>query len=174
MIIPAVYLLTDWEVFDFLKDKMSRVEADERLDGSWHIFFPVLFDYPLGVPAEIYVGRDSFGGGSVNQAYREFGGYDPHNIFMTAALFYGVISAISLLAFFVVTVTQAYKCLKNYGKRAYREDVILLSLVIGAIAALITHSWFHNASILMGEMRGWIWFGFAQGLLSNMRRTANQ
>jgi len=73
-----------------------------------------------------------------------------------------------------VTIFQGYLGLKRYGKNAVREDVILLVLAIGAIIALFVHSWFHNASILLGEMREWIWFGFAQGLLGNVRRAAIQ
>ena len=135
---------------------------------------PVILEYPLGIPAEIYDKRDSYAGEALNQVYRGNAGYDPHNIFLTIALFYGFFAVFGLFAFYIVTIVQAYLGLKRYGKNAVREDVILLVLAIGAISALLVHSWFHNASILLGEMRGWIWFGLAQGLLGNVRRSASR
>ena len=173
-IIPLMYSLTDWAVFDFFKEKISKVESDARVEGAWRLFMPVIFEYPLGIPAEIYEQRDSYAGDALNQVYRGNAGYDPHNIFLTVAIFYGFFGAFGLLSFYVVTIFQGYLGLKRYGKNAVREDVILLVLAIGAIIALFVHSWFHNASILLGEMRGWIWFGFAQGLLGNVRRAAIQ
>ncbi len=171
LIIPMMYWLTDWGIFEFFKDKMSNVESDERIEGSWQLFMPIIFDYPLGVPAEIYNARDYYGG-SISKAYSAFGGYDPHNVFLTSAIFYGVFASLALFIFYIVTLGQTYLGIKRFSRKAYKEDSILLILTMGAIIALITHSWFHNASIILGEMRGWIWFGFSQGLLNNMRRTA--
>jgi O-antigen ligase len=94
----------------------------------------------------------------------------PHNLFLTASGYYGIIGGVALFLIYMSTfknALQAARDIKNSALMGYRRWLFIL---VSANIGVIGHGLFHNASILLGEMRAWIWIGSLWGVLMFLRR----
>lgn len=138
------------------------------MGGTWSIFLPTILEYPLGIPLAMRQAamEDKLARNSQYLAYQKVmaqtGGYDPHNILLTTALFYGIPAAIALFSIYVSPFLKLPKIFRSSNTVAKKWFIAFFS----ANLAVFIHSWFHNASILFGEMRNWIWLGGMLGLMS--------
>ena len=150
--------------------KYTNVLEDGRISGAWSVFIPLITHEPLGIPG--YTGSDftstritTGSEVSVNKALKANKGYDPHNFILTTMLFYGIPAGLSLLFIYVVVIYKGIHALKIIVRRTPDNiNSVLLIALVSANIALVIHAWFHNANLVMGEMRGWFWLGGVLGL----------
>ncbi|WP_200375704.1 O-antigen ligase family protein [Thiocystis violacea] len=153
------------DILERIGSKAERISEDTRLLSNWAIFYPVIVEYPLGVPGAIIKeakARGVVGFGSrniVEKAYEANYGYDPHNMLLTTAVYYGWVSAICLVFFFISLFLRGINFLRKDRNTNNKLYGIYALLALGALTAIIVHSWFHNANLALGEMRGWFWVG---------------
>jgi hypothetical protein len=137
------------------------------MGGTWSYFLPSIVAYPFGIPASLFNFKDGKiswekGRSTLKKAFTKTKGYDPHNFILTAALHYGVITAVSLLLFYCLMFKQFFLAIIKNKNDLYASYLIILSAIN---IAYICHCWFHNASIVLGEMRVWVWVGLNMGLI---------
>lgn len=161
-------LIIDLSFLGVLDHFLRNYKTDMRMGGTWLIFLPTILEYPLGIPLAMRQAamEDKIAKNSQYLAYQKVmtqtGGYDPHNILLTTALFYGIPAAIALFSIYVSPFFKLPIVLRSKNPIAKKWFVAFFS----ANLAVFIHSWFHNASILFGEMRNWIWLGGMLGLIS--------
>lgn len=155
MLVLSVYAATarDAELFQ-----------DARITSTWQAYFPLIWRNPIGLTGgadllEALTQADSLNNASlVRGPWGEI--ISPHNLLLTIGISYG---PSAMLALFVLYVTafrdglRASSFLKNAG---HVTSALLIIVLLAANIAIVAHSWFHNASIALGEMRNWVWLGF--------------
>jgi hypothetical protein len=164
-IIFLMFSLVNNSVFDGIINKAGKIDSDMRTAGTWSIFMPVLLEYPLGVPKDVrdieHTSHSAVGGHSkknYEEAMRKTDGYDPHNIFITAAVYFGLPVAFLMAIFYMNILYGAFKLVMKNRLSDVNDINLLIFLVINL--SIVIHGWFHNASIVFGEMRLWFWLGF--------------
>lgn len=150
----------------------SPLFEDLRLMETWITYVPILFAFPLGRPD--FLAWDDL----IYEAYSDsiylpasvqsFMGQviAPHNLFLTTGMAYG---PLAMVALFILYASMLFNGLKVFRRMAHDGDIQLavwVLVLIAANVAVLIHSWFHNASIAVGEMRSWLWVGL---LLSQAR-----
>jgi hypothetical protein len=83
----------------------------------------------------------------------------PHNLLLTTGVSFGPFAALALGVLYWVALRDGKIALKISYHQGDLLNAFWVLLFLVANVAIITHSWFHNASIAMGEMRNWLWFG---------------
>ena len=172
IVLFSIVYFTKENIFKGIIHKTEQIGSDMRTEGTWSIFLPVIIEYPFGVPKSV-IGKEQSNklkiiGGYSNKNYKEAmkqtQGYDPHNLIITAAVYFGVPVAILLLTFYINLFFVGYKeiflCRKDFNKHA-----IYVLILFSTNLALVVHAWFHNASIIFGEMRLWFWVGLLIGYI---------
>lgn len=145
-------------------EKAGRAEGDMRLGKTWNLFIPIIIDNPLGISELVFdealerVGLYNPEVEKYRSVLYQTGGHAPHNIILTTALFLGIPLMLLMVLFYGSVITKSFKAIKLKPKD-HPQIVLKLIIVTGAIFGLFFHSWFHNANIFYGEMRGWIWIG---------------
>ena len=164
----ALMASSEYEGLDRLSIKMDEVETDYRAGKNWPLFLPVIMANPWGVPRSAYdaefIGRaqNDRAVQMYNKAIRENAGYEPHNFFLTSSIYLGLPAALAFGLFYVLALYRAGRVLISCHSSAQESWYLLCAL--GANIALFVHASFHNASPLLGEMRGWMWLGFLVAL----------
>lgn len=137
---------------------------DVRITTTWLSYFPVIWRHPLGIPggADILTALDSAGSYETVQTLIERAGrvIAPHNLLLTTGVSYGPLAMLALLTLYWSALRKAMRSLRAARRHGNFGQAAWILLFITANLAVITHSWFHNASIAMGEMRNWLWLGF--------------
>tara|TARA_B110000879_G_scaffold202769_1_gene279544 strand:- start:2741 stop:4048 length:1308 start_codon:yes stop_codon:yes gene_type:complete len=161
---------TNLSLISKLTNKIDEAMIDGRITDTWTIFIPLIIDKPFGVSSSEREGRD----GSVNmgsnlsasETLKENNGYDPHNFIMTTMLYFGIPAGLSLLGIYLAVIYKGAKTasLIMYGSVLDNTKAVLLLCLVSSNVALIIHAWFHNANLVVGEMRGWFWIGAVLGL----------
>ena len=151
--------------------KDTGVFRDIRIGATWQFYIPYIWHNPLGMPNGI----------NMVQALRELSLADnlsliltetgiiisPHNLLLTTGISYG---PLAMLALAVLYITALYDSRRAFLALKHAKDSTAASWILLLIAvnvSIIAHSWFHNASIAIGEMRNWLWLG----LLLTVART---
>lgn len=165
-----------------LQDKSKQAEEDMRMGATVTQFGPVILQYPLGIPGPVLDLERHLRTPSnsamrnttkeLKEAFVMSRGYDPHNLFLSIGLYYGLPGIMVLGVIYFVLIGKAIVVLR--GVRSSNIEMVSVLVVIFLVAnvGLLIHASFHNASILAGEMRGWIWIG-ALGILSKMQEEQN-
>jgi hypothetical protein len=179
---PGRVLLVGYLTFTFVSLSLYYVLTareqialdDVRITTTWLSYFPVIWRHPLGVPdgADILTALDSAGSYEATQALIARAGRvtAPHNLVLTTGLSYGPMAMLALLTLYWSALLRGMRSLRVTRRRGNFGQAAWILLFIAANLAVITHSWFHNASIAMGEMRNWLWLGL---LLATCRLTGN-
>lgn len=146
----------------------ASASGDMRTGGTWSLFMPVILDYPLGIPAELRSIALENKLATTPEAlafkhlFQSSGGYDPHNILLTSAFFWGIPAAIVLL---ILCLYFPFKGLQTARRFPQHPLTNLLVAAIFANIAFFIHAWFHNSNHFYGEMRIWFWFGLMVALI---------
>lgn len=139
------------------------ISQDARVGATWIAYMPLVASNPLGLSPDSPKVREFLGarkmlGIQLDAASALEGlAVNPHNAFMTTSVNFGWIPGIVLLLLYLY---PAALLLRSYRRAASPESRLWASAALGAIAGFAIHSSFHNSSILIGEMRNWIWIGF--------------
>ncbi len=168
--IPLFFLMSSpQEILEDIKDKFEKVEQDGRLTETWSRFIPLVLNKPMGYGEQTYDNMrhrlSNSDSAELARAFEQNSGYAPHNFLLTISIFYGLPAAFATLLLYLLFVKMAFSAATESFKMGYRDKAIFLYQLVGANLALFIHGWFHNASIVMGEMRSWIWLGFIMGLV---------
>lgn len=164
----ALMVSSELEGLDRLSAKVVATEHDYRVGKNWSRFLPVILANPWGVPRGAYDAE--FDGRTRNdravqlyrKAIRANAGEDPHNFFLTACLYVGLPAALAFGLFYLLALYRAGWVL--VFRRSSTPEGWYLLCALGANIALFVHASFHNASPILGEMRGWLWLGFLVAL----------
>jgi len=140
---------------------------DVRLYRTYATYVPIIVAHPLGL-AEGLEPRERFQG-ALERAEQRLGirveeeiarpalSIAPHNMFLTVGWTTGWIGLGSLVAIYFYCLTRSFRSARSTG---LPPPIRLLQVALFAgIVALLIHGTFHNASILLGEMRNWFYFG---------------
>jgi len=154
---------------DKIQEKSEQTDQDVRMGTTFSLFGPVILQYPLGIPATVLEldrhQRTPSNSAMRNttkelkQAFLMSEGYEPHNLFLTVGLYYGAPGIAALGIFYWVLIGQAIGVLRRTRLRDQHNLSVLVMVLLATNAGLLIHASFHNASIFIGEMRGWIWIG---------------
>jgi O-antigen ligase len=164
VLIFSVFAAINNSAFDGIINKAGKIDSDMRTGGTWSIFMPVLMEYPLGVPKDVrdleHSNRSSIGGHSkknYEEAMRRTEGYDPHNIFITAAVYFGIPVAVLMVFLYLSLLYGAFRQILRRKLTDIYDVYLMIFFIINC--SILIHGWFHNASIVFGEMRLWFWLG---------------
>ena len=168
---------------DRLYDKSKQAEQDMRMGATFTLFTPVILQYPLGIPEsvlnlEIHLRTPSNSAmrnttKELKEAFVMSEGYEPHNLFLSIGLRYGVPGIIALGVIYYVLINRAVIVLRRIHPSSKPRISVLVVIFLVANVGLLVHAFFHNASILAGEMRGWIWIGVLS-ILTKMQGEQNR
>ena len=159
-------------ILDKFEHKTAQSSEDMRLTATWRLFLPVILRHPLGIPQSVHEQADTSVGYGVSEeqqfqdVLRQTHGQDPHNWVLTTGLILGIPGMIALLGFVISMLWRASRAIKTFRMSGDSRAAVLTLLFLSANVALLVHAWFHNASILLGEMRGWLWVGALMGLIA--------
>lgn len=152
----------------------TAISHDARIFSTYRSYIPIILTNPMGLPGGAStIETLEEAGSSFGVLLERTGGkmIAPHNLFLTTGVAYGPFAAIALFLLYASALhmgKKAFIASRNSGN-VMEASWILLMLSVNI--AIIAHSWFHNASIAMGEMRNWFWFGF---LLSSVKFQNNK
>ena len=91
--------------------------------------------------------------------YREAAQIDPHNIFISAFLYGGIIGGLSIIVILIMQVREGLRFISRYVNYDQSKNTKLIFLL--AYGAYIANSLFHNHSIVNGSCTAWIlWAAF--------------
>jgi hypothetical protein len=158
-------------ILDQISNKVEGSNIEGRLTGTWSSFVPAILQHPFGVPEEqVLAAKERALNGfsprnELEKAYWMNQGNHPHNWFLTAAINYGITAAICLALFIVSLYAKGIRYLHSQRVGRLNADGVYIVGCLAALTALLVHSWFHNASLVLGEMRGWIWVGLIAGAM---------
>ena len=82
----------------------------------------------------------------------DHGGRPPHNILFNAFVYGGIASFIAIVS---VLIIQAKSCVKIYFSPVFKDNYVVL-ITICAFAVFTINSFFHNQSIVTGELMPWL------------------
>ncbi len=157
-----ILIILNNNIFDGIINKTEKVKNDMRTAGTWEVFYPVISKYPFGVPENVrnMDGKSIIGGNSTKEykvAMKKTDGYDPHNLLITTAVYFGLPAAILLFIFYLNIFYGAFK--QVFRWKLVNKSHIYHLIFLAANIAILIHGWFHNANIFFGEMRLWFWLG---------------
>lgn len=144
------------------------VSSDARLGATLLAYFPIIAVNPLGLPLDADFFSELLRAESIlkirlsdNVAVSGLA-QAPHHFVLTAALYYGWIAAIALVVIYGQAFLLSLRALRTLPFQS-EERPLVIALFAGT-AGLIVHSFFHNSSLVQGEMRGWIALGLMNGV----------
>jgi hypothetical protein len=139
------------------------VFQDVRLIATWQAYLPVIWQNPWGVPGGVNLAEsiDQAGMSQDISMLQRKGNMviAPHHFLLTTGITYGVVAMLALLVLYLTALWKGYRSLLLFHRSGQMVEALWVTLLISANLAVIGHSWFHNASIAMGEMRNWLWLG---------------
>lgn len=150
------------------------ITADPRIYATWVTYLPMVLMHPFGVPHDVALGD------LAARAHRFFGldpdpflvanalSIAPHNAFLSVGVQYGWVGAVVVLVMYVHALRQASALSRL--RSIPDGSRVLAAGILSATIALLVHMSFHNASIVMGEMRNWLYLGLLIGLCEMSRR----
>lgn len=145
---------------------------DVRLYGTWVTYLPLVIMHPTGVGTdeslydEVFAAQAELGLQVDQRVVSDALSIAPHNAFLTAGVELG------WAAIFVLALIY-FNCWRN-GRRALRLAAdpgprVLVVALLACIPAILVHMSFHNASLLQGEMRNWLYLGMLSGFAVHLR-----
>ena len=140
---------------------VSAFDDPRALFKNWSDFIPIIYRRPFGLITDanlVNINNDYYFPYYGN-IMSEINIFKPHNLFLTTGIYYGIPAALGLLFLYLSIFINGLKAIK---RAFYRGNIVdgywIISLFIANLAIFV-YSWFHNASIAMGEMRNWLWLG---------------
>ncbi len=171
VLVVLAFMAVSMVFSEFETKRQGGVTKDARLVQTWSTFMPIIMDYPLGLPVDSETLRKSPHMSEYQTARLAFarnGWYDPHNIFMTTAVSFGVPAAVAQIWLYFSVVWRAIRVRPPaIGNRRSPEWIVVKALAAANIAIFI-HSWFHNPNLATVEMRNWFWVGACAMLASHL------
>jgi hypothetical protein len=170
MVVVAIVSFGD-HLFDYIrKDRnVNETFADARIVRTWSVYAPLVTCHPTGhtfgytdKAKEIARVRKTLGIRIRRGRNRDVLVMAPHNQFLTAGVKLGWLGFVGLAATYFNTLRLGLKGARNWSINSLGRTEF--TAVTAALVALFVHAWFHNASIYMGEMRGWLFFGMVFAL----------
>lgn len=154
----------------------GAIGADTRLGATPIAYSAVVITHPLGVPPDVRPG-DALARSSEALGTTRFRSSDPgtaiapHNAPLTVAYTFGWLPAAALL---VIWVSPSRSAVQLWRDRGLSLGDRRMMLAFGAaMAAMIVHGLFHNASPILGEVRGWLIPGIIAGYTKTAVMAAN-
>lgn len=142
------------------------VLEDHRLFATWIVYIPTMFEFPLGRPAFVSLDdllyqayADASAVPEIAQSLLTWQTIAPHNLFLTTGMAYGPLAVLALLFLYASMLGGGLKSVRYYAEKGDVVSAVWVLVFIAANVAVLVHSWFHNASIAVGEMRSWLWVG---------------
>lgn len=142
----------------FLRGSRSLPLQDARFVETWRAYLPVIWSNPLGVPHGADLVSVLELEPSIQAAFSSRL-IAPHNLLLTTGLAFGPIAALALVVLYGTSLVSGLRSFRSWWDVGQISQALWLLALVAANAAIIAHSWFHNASIAMGEMRNWLWLG---------------
>ncbi len=141
----------------------TEILEDTRFLVTWRAYLPIIWNNPLGLPggADLIQAMDQSGTIEHALALERSGGriIAPHNLLLTTGVSYGPVAAVALFFLYFSAFRDARRAFVAFQHQGCSRESLWVVLLIAVNVAIFTHSWFHNASIAMGEMRNWLWVG---------------
>jgi hypothetical protein len=168
--LPIVVALGSIALGYIVTIRKVAVFEDLRLFSTWIIYIPTMFEFPLGRPFFVALDdllyqtyADASAVPEIAQVFMAGQIIAPHNLFLTTGMAYGPLAALSLLFLYASMLWSALRSFRWFVKKKDVVSAVWVSVFIAANIAVMTHSWFHNASLAVGEMRSWLWVGLLLG-----------
>ncbi len=153
------------------------VLEDLRLIANWVVYVPALIEFPLGrqdilaFDDLLYQAHPVAGASEIVDSFMSRSIIAPHNLFLTTGMEYGLIAMLAFIFLYVSLFVSGLKGFRQFAKKGEIISAVWVLVFIAANIAVFVHSWFHNASLAVGEMRNWLWVGL---LLSQARVALEQ
>jgi hypothetical protein len=144
--------------------KYSEVSTDSRLGENWKIFIPWIIKYPLGIPIN-KAERSNKTRDDLYFAFKEHEGVAPHNFLLIVTFAFGIPAGLAYAMFYVSIFLRAIFLINRLVRSDHSSQAIIPVVLLSANASIVIHSWFHNASLIQGEMRAWFWVGALMGCI---------
>lgn len=145
------------------------IEDDARFGDTWKAYVPIIAANVFGNAIDLNKYIDLIDADSLynlTSQNRRSEPIWPHNIILTTGLIIGLPGIFSIFTIYYVLFKRALLAAKKARLLGmHLEEMWLLALIASNIGVL-THCWYHNGNILLGEMRNWIWIGALWGLTS--------
>jgi len=137
---------------------------DERLWITYRSYINVILTNPIGIPHEenLIGAIDEASGYKYGTLLITKSGVviKPHNIFLTTSVYYGPLAGIAFIIMYFSGLLKGRRAYLNNLSFGHEREACLSLLLFVANLSILSHSWFHNNSLVMGEMRNWLWYGF--------------
>ena len=151
----------------------TEIRQDGRILATWQTYIPVILKNPIGLGAEedVILEIDRAGSIEYSDALERKGGQliAPHNLLLTTGISYGPLAALSLFILYATAFRYGRRAFIKLGRLNHRRAAFWILLMISVNVAIVAHSWFHNASIALGDMRNWFWIGLLVHSSSQIR-----
>ena len=149
----------------------ATIIQDARIFASYEVYLPVILNNPLGIPknvSKIDVFEDI--GSSYSEIQEKLGGsvIAPHNLFLTTGVTFGPVAAVALFILYFSALYQGRHTFNLLLRTNLISEAFWILILVSANICIITHSWFHNANLAIGEMRNWLWLGMLFGALQSV------
>jgi len=138
------------------------ITEDVRIYLTWHAYLPIILKNPMGFGEVEF--RKKIEMAETNEYLTELKIkmerlIAPHNLFLTTGVTYGLLAALSLLFFYGSIFINGMRTYSKLRQSGNTRAALWILLLISVNLAIFIHSFFHNASIAIGEMRNWLWIG---------------
>ncbi|MFH1118146.1 MAG: O-antigen ligase family protein [Pseudomonadota bacterium] len=142
------------------------VFEDARITATWSAYLPVIVNNPVGLPlASSMLEAISNANAEADERMKGKDGriISPHNLLLSCGLSYGPFGSLGLILIYASAFVRGLRALRLFRRDHRSVDAAWVLVLMAANAAVLSHCWFHNASIALGEMRNWLWLGFLAG-----------
>jgi len=149
----------------------EEVFSDMRILTNWKAYLPIVLTHPVGLPGNIDL-TETLGQINTNDSIQQMERSSsrvlaPHNIILSTGITLGPLAAAALVALYGSCLIMGIRGLRAFRSAGHKGEAFWISVFLAVNIAIITHSWFHNASIAMGEMRNWLWVGLLQTVVTH-------
>jgi hypothetical protein len=162
LILAGLLIISGLIIFTFASRKTDLIQ-EVRLLETWRYYLPVIMANPIGLSgcADMIEAFDSIHTDDSFFALQSSEGklLAPHNLILTTGVAFGPIAAVALIVLYGTILNAGRKRFSLLYLSSNYVEAFWVLILIAANISIIGHSWFHNASIAVGEMRNWIWLG---------------
>jgi hypothetical protein len=169
LLAPLAIVFAGWFV---LSSGKTEVVEDARLYATYAVYLPLIITNPIGVSdtdvthlATFFESQEALGLDLPLETVLLGTAIAPHNGFMAAGIRYGWVGVLVAASLFGAAMLRTRASINADSMRMLPETHLQVAL-LGALVALLVHVWFHNMSILTGDMRNWLPFGLVFGCLN--------
>ncbi len=139
------------------------LESDARMSDTWAAYLPIAIAHPFGIGINPTLSKNLQALGEAEvllsikidaEVATKALAIAPHNAWLTVARDYGWIGMIALFGIYLLVFLRGLGTLRH--PRLDPSERIIIAGLMGGLISFLVHSAFHNSSIFIGEMRGFV------------------